>query len=150
MNYPDDCGTPTADMLHFKILLNNIVSTKGAKCLLINTKNFYLNTPMKQYKYMWLKIIRDSRQNYERIQIGWNCDSRRIHIFCNTNKDVRLTSSWDNSPITPQRMSRQTWIHAELNNTWSLETQNQTSMLHPGGQQLCRKIHQWTRCRTLD
>jgi hypothetical protein len=33
INYPDNCGTPTADTLLFKILLNSIVSTKGAKCL---------------------------------------------------------------------------------------------------------------------
>jgi hypothetical protein len=47
INYPDNCGTPMADMLLFKILLNSIVSTKGAKCLIIDIKDFYLNTPMK-------------------------------------------------------------------------------------------------------
>jgi hypothetical protein len=47
INYPDDCGTPTGDMLLFKILLNNIVSIKRAKCLMIDIKDFYLNTPMK-------------------------------------------------------------------------------------------------------
>jgi hypothetical protein len=29
-------------------------------------------------------------------------------------------------------------MHAEQNNTWSLETQNQTNMLHPGGRQLLK------------
>jgi hypothetical protein len=47
INYPDNCGTPTADMLLFKILLNSIVSTKGAKCLMIDIKVSYLNTPKK-------------------------------------------------------------------------------------------------------
>jgi hypothetical protein len=47
INYPDNCGTPTADMLLLKILLDSIVSTKGAKCLMIDIKDFYLNTPMK-------------------------------------------------------------------------------------------------------
>jgi hypothetical protein len=56
INYPEDCGTPTADMLLFKILPNSIMSTKGAKCLIIDIKDFYLNTPMKRYEYMWLKI----------------------------------------------------------------------------------------------
>jgi hypothetical protein len=50
MNYPDDCGTPTAEKLLFKILLKSIVLAKGAKCFMINIKDFYLNTPMKQYK----------------------------------------------------------------------------------------------------
>jgi hypothetical protein len=47
INYPDDCSTPTVDMLLFKILLISFVSTKGAKCLMIDIKDFYLNTPMK-------------------------------------------------------------------------------------------------------
>ena len=28
INYPDDCGTPTADMLTVKLLLNSVVSTQ--------------------------------------------------------------------------------------------------------------------------
>ncbi len=31
INYPDDCGTPTADMILFKILINSILSTPNAK-----------------------------------------------------------------------------------------------------------------------
>ncbi len=150
INYPDNCGTLTADMLLFKILLNSIVSTKRAKCLMIDIKDFYLNTPMKIIWVYATLNIRVSRQNYKRIQIGWNHDSRWIYILWNTKRDVRLTSSWDNSLRTPWRRSCQTWIHAEQNNTWSPETQNQTNMLHPGGRQLCNKIHLWTRCRTLD
>jgi hypothetical protein len=46
INYPFDCGTPTADMTLFKIILNSTISTKGAKCLMIDLANFYLNTPM--------------------------------------------------------------------------------------------------------
>jgi len=47
INYPEDVGTPTADMLVFKCLINSVVSTKGAKCLMVDVKDFYLNTPMK-------------------------------------------------------------------------------------------------------
>ncbi len=56
INYPDDCGTPTADMTLFKILVNSILSTPKAKCLMIDIKDFYLNTPMLRPEYMKLKI----------------------------------------------------------------------------------------------
>jgi hypothetical protein len=56
INYPEDCSTPTADMLLFKCLLDSVVSTMRAKCLMIDIKDFYLNTPMKCYEYMHLKI----------------------------------------------------------------------------------------------
>ena len=56
INYPDDCGTPTAGMLTLKLLLNSVISTKGEKFMTVNIKYFYLNTPMKWYKYMRLKL----------------------------------------------------------------------------------------------
>ncbi len=42
INYPDDCGTLTADMILFKILVNSILSTPNAKCLMMDIKDFYL------------------------------------------------------------------------------------------------------------
>ena len=56
INYPEDCGTPTADMTLFKIHVNSILSTPGAKCLTMDIKDFYLNSPMKRPEYMKLKI----------------------------------------------------------------------------------------------
>ena len=56
INYPDDCGAPTADMTLFKILVNSIISTPNAKCIMMDIKDFYLNTPMKRPEYMRLKI----------------------------------------------------------------------------------------------
>jgi hypothetical protein len=55
-NYPEDVGTPTANMFVFKYLINSVVSTKGAKCLMLDVKDFNLNTPMKLYEYMRLKM----------------------------------------------------------------------------------------------
>ncbi len=56
INYLEDVGTPTADMTLVKILLNSVISTEGAKCVMLDLKDFYLNTPMKRYKYMRQKI----------------------------------------------------------------------------------------------
>ncbi len=56
INYPNDFGTPAADMTLVKILLSSIISTKGAKCVMLDMKDFYLNTPMKRYKYLHLKL----------------------------------------------------------------------------------------------
>ena len=52
INYPDDCGTPTADLLTVKLLLNSVISTKNAKFMTLDIKNFYLNTPMSRYEYL--------------------------------------------------------------------------------------------------
>jgi hypothetical protein len=56
INYPGDAGTPTADMTLFKILLNSIISTKNARCVVVDIKDFYLNSLMERYEYMKLKL----------------------------------------------------------------------------------------------
>ena len=56
INYPDDCGAPTADMLLVKLLLNSVISTRGANFMTADIKNFYLNTPLTRYEYIRLKL----------------------------------------------------------------------------------------------
>jgi hypothetical protein len=56
VHYPGDAGTPTADQLTVKLLINSIISTAGAKFMTMDIKDFYLNTPMARYKYMRLRI----------------------------------------------------------------------------------------------
>ncbi len=56
VHYPGDAGTPTADLLTVKILINSIISTAVTKFMTMDVKDFYLNTPMARYKYMQLRI----------------------------------------------------------------------------------------------
>ena len=56
INYPGDCGTPTADLLTVKLLFNSVISTPQAKFMCINIKDFYLCTPMERYKYFSMKL----------------------------------------------------------------------------------------------
>ena len=51
-----DCGTPTASLLTVKMLLNSVISTRGAKFMTIDIKDFYLNTPMERPEYLRMKI----------------------------------------------------------------------------------------------
>jgi hypothetical protein len=45
INYPGNCGTPTADLLTVKLLLNSIISIPNAKFMFIDIKDFCLSTP---------------------------------------------------------------------------------------------------------
>ena len=67
INYPDEVGTPTADLLTVKHLFNSVISTPGAKFMTLDIKNFYLNTPLKRFEYLRLKlddIPEDVRKHY--------------------------------------------------------------------------------------
>ena len=56
INYLDDCSLPMADLLTIKILLNSVISTPEARFMTMDIKMFYLNTPLKRYEYLHLKI----------------------------------------------------------------------------------------------
>eukprot|EP00804_Cyclotella_cryptica_P008968 CCRYP_012064-RI/>CCRYP_012064-RI protein AED:0.45 eAED:0.45 QI:0/-1/0/1/-1/0/1/0/124 len=43
-------------MLTTKVLLNSVISTKGARFMTIDIRDFYLNTPMVHPEYMHLKV----------------------------------------------------------------------------------------------
>ncbi len=56
INFPGDAGTPTANLLTMKLLVNSIVSTKNAKMVTMDLKDFYLNTPMERPEFIQIKM----------------------------------------------------------------------------------------------
>ncbi len=56
VHYPFKAGTPTANLIIVKLLVNSVISTPGARFFTMNIKNFYLCTPMMRYEYMRLKL----------------------------------------------------------------------------------------------
>ena len=56
IDYPGNLSMKVADMTTFKILVNSTLSTPGAKWLGLDVKNYYLGTPMDNYKYMFIPI----------------------------------------------------------------------------------------------
>eukprot|EP00804_Cyclotella_cryptica_P001048 CCRYP_008349-RA/>CCRYP_008349-RA protein AED:0.36 eAED:0.38 QI:0/0/0/1/0/0/3/0/608 len=56
IHYPDDVGTPTADLLLIKIFLNSVISTPGARFATADLSNFYLCTPMPRPEFGRVKL----------------------------------------------------------------------------------------------
>jgi hypothetical protein len=56
IEFPGDKLTRTAGLTTAKILINSIISTLGAKFLVIDIQNFYLNTPLGRFKYMVINL----------------------------------------------------------------------------------------------
>ncbi len=56
VHYPGNAGTLTANLITVKLLINSIISTTGAKFMMMDIQDFYLNTPMVRYEYMRLKL----------------------------------------------------------------------------------------------
>ena len=67
--YHDDAGSPAADLLETKILLNSTIldAKRGARFMCLDIKDHFLATPMQHPEYMRVKmkyIPEDIRQHY--------------------------------------------------------------------------------------
>jgi hypothetical protein len=54
--YPGDAGTNTVLSELINLMLNSVISRKGAQFLIIDIKKFYLDTPLVDHKYVRIKI----------------------------------------------------------------------------------------------
>ncbi len=54
--YPGNVGTNTALLELVKLLLNSVLSRKGARFSTIDLKNFYLDTPMPEPEYVCIRL----------------------------------------------------------------------------------------------
>jgi hypothetical protein len=50
VHYSFNTGTPTANLLTVKLLINSVISTPRARFFMIDIKNFYLCMPMTRYE----------------------------------------------------------------------------------------------------
>ena len=78
INYPEDVGTPTANLLLIKIFFNSVISTPGAKFATADISNFYLMTPLKRPEYAKIKlsdipeeVIKEYKLNEKATPDGW-------------------------------------------------------------------------------
>ena len=78
INYPEDVGTPTANLLLIKIFFNSVISTPGAKFATADISNFYLMTPLKRPEYAKIKlsdipeeVIKEYKLNEKTTPDGW-------------------------------------------------------------------------------
>lgn len=53
--YPNDAGSPAANITEYKLMINNILSTTGEKIITINIKEYFLWIPMDSYEHMKIK-----------------------------------------------------------------------------------------------
>jgi hypothetical protein len=66
IEYPGDKSTRTAALTTVKILFNSVISTQGAKFLVIDINNFYLNKPLGRYEYMVINLASLPQETIEK------------------------------------------------------------------------------------
>ncbi len=87
VHYPSDTGTPTANLLTVKLLINSTISTPNAKCMTMDIKDFYLNTLMARYEYMQLWIANMPEDVIKHYQLT-NITTSDGYVYCEIQKEM--------------------------------------------------------------
>jgi hypothetical protein len=57
-DYSGDVATSTADITPLKIIINSTLSTKDAAMMMMDIKNYYIDTPLPRFEYMKMLLSR--------------------------------------------------------------------------------------------
>jgi hypothetical protein len=80
IEYPGDKSTRTAGLTTAKILINSVISTQGSKFLVIEIKNFYLNTPLGRFEYMVINLASLTQETIEKYDLHKLAQDRKVYI----------------------------------------------------------------------
>jgi hypothetical protein len=80
IEYPGDKSTRTAGLTTAEILTNSVISTLGAKVLVIDINNFYLNTPLGRFKYMVINLSSLPQETIDKYDLIKLSQDRNVYI----------------------------------------------------------------------
>jgi hypothetical protein len=80
LEYPGDESTRTAGLTTAKNLINSVISTLGAKFLVIDINNFYLNTPLGRLEYMVINLSSLPQETIDKYDLIKLAQERKVYI----------------------------------------------------------------------
>jgi hypothetical protein len=80
IEYPGDKSTRTSGLTTAKILINSVISTQGAKFLVIDITNFYLNTPLGRFEYMVMNLASLPQETIEKYDLNELAQDGKVYI----------------------------------------------------------------------
>ncbi len=147
INYPSDCGTPTADLITVKLMFNSIILTLNAKFMTIDIKDFYLMTPMDCFEYFRMKLELFPQDIIEEYGLHDKVDAYG-NVFCKVQQGMYCLpppSSRNHHTRAPHQMTTPSRIPPKYSNTWILVPQMASNQFHSGRRRFRSEIHQQNR-----
>jgi hypothetical protein len=80
IEYPGDKSTRTAGLTRAKNLINSVISTLGDTFLVIDIKNFYLNTPLGRFEYMVINLSSLPQETIDKYDLIELAQDRKVYI----------------------------------------------------------------------
>jgi hypothetical protein len=80
IDYPGEKSTRTTGLTTAKILINSVISTLGAKFLVIDIKKTYLNTPLGRFEYMVINLSSLPQEKIDKYELIKMAQDGKVYI----------------------------------------------------------------------
>jgi hypothetical protein len=80
IEYSGEKSTRTAGLTTAKILINSVISTLGAKFLVVDINIFYLNTPLGRFEYMVINLSSMPQETIEKYDLIELSQDGKVYI----------------------------------------------------------------------
>jgi hypothetical protein len=80
IEYPGDKSTRTAGLTTAKNIINSVISTMGAKFLVIDIKNLYLNTLLGRFEYMVINLLSLPQETIDKYNLIELAQDGKVYI----------------------------------------------------------------------
>jgi hypothetical protein len=90
IEYPSEKSTRTAGLTTAKILINSVISTLGAKFLVIDINNFYLNTPLGRFEYMFMNLSSLPQETIDKYDLVELTQDGKVYVSNPRNAESRV------------------------------------------------------------
>jgi hypothetical protein len=120
IEYPGDKSTRTAGLTTAKILINSVISTLGAKFLVIKITNFYLNTPPWAIRIYGNQFFVAASRNDRKIRCDRTLTGRKS-LHRDSERHVRLATGKHPRQRIVTTQSCQGWLSPDNTHTWPMD-----------------------------
>jgi hypothetical protein len=80
IEYPGDKSIRTAGLTTAKNIINSVISTLGAKFLVIDIKKIYLNNPLRRFEYMVINLSSLPQETIDKYDLMELAQDRKVYI----------------------------------------------------------------------
>jgi hypothetical protein len=123
IEYPGDKSTRTAGLTTAKNLINSVISTLGAKFLVIDIKKIYLNTPLGRFEYMVINLSSFPQESIDKYNLMKLAHDGKVYIEIQKSMyglpQAGILTNELLQRVTTQ--SRKIWVPTDATHTWPME-----------------------------
>jgi hypothetical protein len=127
IEYSGDKSTRTVGLTTAKILINSVISTLGAKFLVIDIKNFYLNTPLGRFKYMVINLSSLPQEMIDKYDLIELAQDGKVYIEVHKGMYGLPQAGILANELLQRNLSKDSYRPTQ--HTWPLETQYSPNLI---------------------